>query len=359
MSGSARLFLCLSLLTLTACTELLPVRLISQKQIEQWVSQQQFGKAIDVLQRRNKQYPSKANRQQLARVTRLAKQYASKVSSNVIRLQADGKWRNALYQLGVAQKNYPQSKTLASTRKLIRQRQAIASYKLQTRLLLARGQWLLDSSAPKKSLAKINPYNSRLQKQAREVEKNRAHVARELTQRGITALNNRKYSLAEKCLTVADRLHFSGETTMALAKLAAIRYRIQQRLKQARKKREVRRHRRRVAIQIRRAKHALNNDQLLKARKIITALKNSGSYHSSLYRLDNSIEAAIRNRISDLIHSGDELYSHGNIKGALETWRSALRLQANNRTLISRINRAERVLKHLEELRRRQQSQAR
>lgn len=356
MTGSARLVLCLSLLFLTACTEYLPVRLISQQQINQWVSKKQYGKAIDVLQRRNKQNPGRANRQQLAKVTRLANNYAKDVSRKVIQLQARGKWNDALYQLNVAQKNYPQSRKLASTRKLIKRRQTIASYRLQTRLLLSRGQWLLDSTSRKKALARINPYDTRLQQEAREAEKDRVWVARELTRRGIAALNNRNYSLAEKCLTLADRLHFSGETTMALAKLAAIRYRIQVRLERARKKREDRRYRRRVARQIRRARLALDNGQLLKARKIVAGLKNSGAYHPSLYRLDNSIETAIRNRISELTHNGDEMYSHGNIKGAREAWRSALRLQSGNRTLISRINRADRVLKHLEELRRKQKS---
>ncbi len=355
MSPVVRLLIFVSLLALSACTEYLPVRLISQQQIDQWVKNRQYGKAVTVLERRNRQYPSATNKQRLARVRRIAERYARQTSTKALRLQQEGNWAASLRLLDQALRNYPQSKTLNKALREIRRRQTVASDKLQTKLLLARGKWLLASIPVQQSLARINPDDTRIQQALRTALRDRTWIASELTRRGITAMRNRNYALAEKCLNLADRLHFSAQTTMALARLASIRYRIQQRRERARKKREDRRHRRRIARRIRQAQLALKRGRLLRARKIVTALKNHGAWHPRLYSLDTAIESAIRSRITELTRTGDDLYSHGNIKGAREAWREALRFDPHNATLISRVDRATRVLRHLNELRRKQQ----
>jgi tetratricopeptide (TPR) repeat protein len=344
---------------LTGCAPLMSEWGTRNEQIERWVAQNQYGKAIRALDWKAKQDPATQTR--LETVRSLASAYDKKLADEAQRQQKQGDWKRAFAMVDEGLANYPAGPYLQQTRKLLRDRQAQRLRELNAELLTAKAHWLLRSRAAYVEMALVDSENLGATWQAEQIRKQVEQTAASMSALGTQALSEGDLDRAERYLELADRLQFSENTTRALAQLAQLRYRKElkefkqeQRAKAEKTKqqqREKEKQRQQEAVKLTAEMHqALQQADLPKARDALAQLNTIDHQNPDLIELEHALDQAIAAKVVELIEKGDAFYSHGQIDGAKRIWESALPLQPKNEQLRSRIDRAQRVLEKLREL---------
>ena len=99
---------------------------------------------------------------------------------------------------------------------------------------------------------------------------------------------------------------------------------------------------------------ALQNNELHVARSAFIKIPPAASTHSEVQAVQNNLELAVDRQVTALLARGDAQYRADEVNAALKTWNEALALDPENPDLKGRIERANKVLARLEELKNRQ-----
>ncbi|MCU7845057.1 MAG: hypothetical protein KZQ93_14605 [Candidatus Thiodiazotropha sp. (ex Monitilora ramsayi)] len=91
--------------------------------------------------------------------------------------------------------------------------------------------------------------------------------------------------------------------------------------------------------------------QLTEARRILKLILKEDAKNKSAKSLLAKVETRLKNYMENLLTAGDRLYREGEIEGAKATWRAALSLDPSDKRAREKIERAQRVLDNLENLR--------
>ncbi len=334
------------LLTLSGCSALPVLRPASDSQVNTWVAEQRYGRAIAALQARGNGHPGPADRARLRKVRAAADAYDRDMSAEVVRRQARGDWQGASTLLDKALDHYPQGKRLNETRRLLRSQQKERLQQLEAKLLIAKAQWLQRSVPIRGEIARTDPGDLYAKWLASQARLEQTETAQRLTDLGNSALQRHDLALAAQCLHLADSLHSSEETTRALAKLARLKQREAQKDRRVQAKERAQKSQKLLA----RVRQAMSKGDLREARRQLAQLSELDTSSPEATRLQQDLDAAIDAKVEELSTRGDRLYTRGHIRQARDSWQSALELDPDNERLLSRIERAERVLEKLNEL---------
>jgi predicted Zn-dependent protease len=99
------------------------------------------------------------------------------------------------------------------------------------------------------------------------------------------------------------------------------------------------------------AKHYSESGQLTEAKRILKLILKEDSKNKSAKNLLVTVDNRLKSYIENLLAAGDRLYREGEIEGAKATWRAALSLDPSDKRARDKIERAQRVLDNLENLR--------
>ena len=91
--------------------------------------------------------------------------------------------------------------------------------------------------------------------------------------------------------------------------------------------------------------------QLTEARRVLKKLLKDAPRNKAAKKLQRDVETRLKSYIENLLTAGDRLYREGEIEGAKATWRAALSLDPQDPRAREKIDRAQRVLDNLENLR--------
>lgn len=91
--------------------------------------------------------------------------------------------------------------------------------------------------------------------------------------------------------------------------------------------------------------------QLVDAKRVLKTILKEAPRNKAARRLLHDVETRLKVYIENLLASGDRLYREGEIEGAKATWRAALSLDPQEQRAREKIDRAQRVLDSLENLR--------
>lgn len=337
-------------LLLAGCANILPPRPGSDAQIHQWIEQQRYGAALQALERRSTQDPTKENRTRLAHVRALAADYDAKLAATAMKQQSRGQWKEAFATVDQALQNYPKGPKLLQARKALRQQQSKRLDQLETDLLFAKAEWLKRSAPLYQEMARTDPDDLETAWKAEQQEKQKRDSAARLLQLGDSALDHRQYELAHHALELADQLHSTRQTKQALARLhhvldqQAEKKRVRARQAKTRQRNE---QTRRLMAEVH---QAIINADLNRARDKLAELTAIEGNDPQLDELAQALDQAIAAKVAELTAQGNTLYTRGKIRDAKRTWESALELDPGNQHLRSRIERAERVLNKLQKL---------
>jgi len=334
------------MLLLSGCSAFPVLQQANDADMDRWVAAQRYGRAIDALEARGHGHPGPADRARLRQIRAAASAYDRDMAAEVVRRRARGDWQGASELLDSALDHYPQGKRLLETQRLLRSQQKERLQQLEANLLIAKAEWLQRSVPVRSEIARTDPDDLYAKWLATQSRLEQRETAQRLTDLGQSALRRQDLTLAARCLHLADQLHKSEDTTRALAQLARLQRRETQHdqraqaMERAQKSQEL----------IGKVRRAMGKDDLVKARRLMAQLGDIDADNPATTRLEQVLDTAINAKVDKLSSQGDRLYTRGRILEARDVWRSALELDPGNERLLSRVERAERVLEKLREL---------
>jgi hypothetical protein len=346
MSQSRLLWLLLPLLLQTGCTTFTSYKQ-GESQINQWIKEKQYGNALKSLGSVDPTDPdySTASRKR-KQVEALAASYEHDVRQKNERLLKAGKWAAALDSYDDALDRLPDSAVLKDGLAQLHQEQARELERLELKRLFGYGSWLKEVLPVFDDLVRVDPRSSEARVRQQRMRREAASLADELTQYGNRALANNQLKTAEKLLTLAADLSDTPAIKESLKNL-------KQQKKETRQQQ--------VALELKRKQitdsllqqfnQSFAKKEFTRARRKLSALNDAGYKSSGYKQLKKKLQLATDREARRLMREGVNAYSRGQFELAVKSWKQVLELQPDNKQASESLDRAEKVLERLKELR--------
>ena len=331
------------------------------------INSQQYGAAIDMIERDLRARDSAETRQQLAQVIKLADYYDKVISADIEDAVNKQDWNAAYRLLDQAATHYPQGAAAREWRSALAPHQQERIEELKTSLLVERATWVLQSRAALEEWVSLEPRNTTATTKLDELRSEAQNLAAQLSKIGIAALTAKDLDLAERSLSFADRLYPIAENILALERLDRAKHelvqekrnqRLREEQEQARREAEKRKQslhvvEERQQQQSRRMVEDINatlgKGDLLRAQAMLEQLRSADKNNSQIPVLEQTLTSSIAARVDALLEKGNTLYSSGEIEQAKTVWEEALLLNPASTRARARIARAQQVLSNLRE----------
>lgn len=314
------------------------------KQVDIWVEQHEYTRALDALRLVSKTHPKYALLvKKQAEVTKAANVYEKNKLKEANDFIARQQWHDAEKSLNESLEKLPDSERLqASYHDFIQQR---AQYlkSLYYQLYINKAEWLVKNKDVNQELARAMPTDRDTKKAITQHQQEVQHVYQQLLVCGIEGMNINDLDLAEQCFLLANELQPSDKIKTTIAD-------IQNKLAKLEQKKTV--------ILSKRGKYLLDKAQqemqagkLKNARNVYNSIPAADKRHGLVRAYKQEMDNRIQSNVSEGIELGRKLYSQGEVERALAVWYDLRELAPDNEHLISHIDRAERVLKKVKRLR--------
>ena len=364
-----RLFLPIAMLgfVLSGCLGIQTLKKPDYDKVNSWVSQQQFGKALQHLNNARTSHYNTDLESQVNKVQQLAFQYDKDQSRIINQMINEHRLVEARDLLSASLSAYPKGEHLQLTKKRLINIQSTQISRLQAQQLLAKSEWLLKAKKIQKSLLTIKPKAGSNQEELVVSTTELQETAAELYHLGLKALQKGDLDLADSCLTVSNRLYKRNFTTAAIARLNQLqqiereRQQVIENKQQAQKRvieiRVAKKKKKQLIFKQRefdvlyyKTRRLIEDNQLTAAQDSLIKLNQLLPGDPKLEELNNTFAIKLPTHIKALIKRGKQLYINGKIQKARDIWAKALKLDPDNRPVIENIFRADKVLLRLKEL---------
>jgi tetratricopeptide (TPR) repeat protein len=346
MRPARLLCLLLPLFLQTGCTVFTSYKQ-GETQINQWIKDQQYGKALQSLgdiAPTDPDYSIAAKKRK--QVEALAASYEHDVRQKNVRLLKTGKWAAALDSYDDALDRLPDSAVLKDGMAQLHQEQVQELERLELKRLFGYGAWLKEVLPVFDDLVRVDPRSSEAKERQKRVRREADSLANELTQYGNRALANNQLDTAEKLLKLAADLSDTPAIQESLKNLK------QQRRENKQQQVVLELKRKRITDNLlKKFNKSFRNKHFPRAHKLLDALGDAG-YNSVDYRtLQKKLQQATDREARRLMREGVNAYSRGQFEQAVKSWQQVLVLQPDNKQAKESLQRAEKVLERLKELR--------
>ncbi len=279
-------------------------------------------------------------------------QQASKVQAKII----EQDWGGAYKLLNESLRKYSGGEKIQAAEREFINRNAVSLRELYARMLLAKAEWLLQSEKIQQA---INATQVREKPESSNIlpSPERKAIAQQLFDFGKAAYNEGNLNLANDLYTMSDRLDPTLDIGRARAQLDQLRYqRIQeqQQVQQAQQQKTRLQTQRRIKKLSNETEEYLRTGDLVAARVWLSKLRATDRHSKEYEKLRKKLTEKMSSRIDTMIQRGNTLYSNNRYEEAILVWKNALELDPNNSKIQANIARAERILKRLNELERRE-----
>lgn len=315
---------------------------IDQK-VAQWIEQKDYAQAQQVLAHIKPGHKKYRQLQQLkVKLDKAVSEYQQTVIAETNQYLQAKQWNMAQQMLAEALQRLPQNAALlAAQQTFVQKRQA---YITNLRYLLAmnKAEWLLKNHDIERELSTTEPDTKQAQRQLSEHQTAVRYTYNELLECATDSVKQQKLELAEQCYLLADSLYPSGTLQTAILD-------IQKRMdvvpapqpeSYSPKTRQL----------LHSGQHALQNNKLKNA---IDSYKNISSKDKQLPQIvefKTALDQHIKKTVQQGMALGRKLYSQGEIERALAIWSNLQGLDPENQYLLGHIQRAQKVLKKLKQL---------
>lgn len=333
-------------LSLNGCAYLASISDDLDAQLERWVAQQEYGKALAALSHVRPQHADYAQlMRQRAAIQLKAEQYERDTVTQAAELARQGQWAEALERYDQALSRLPDGKILQTGQARLQQQQATRLDLLELDLLIARGEGLLRLLPVYSTRASVDPRSWRAQREWRVAREDAEHIANALIQHGRSALEHNDLGKARRSLPLALRLHPSPDTKLAnqeLLRRLGPPTPAKATVKPGREDetREL----------LARYREAYGNKEWDEAQRLLALLELQPSPPEELPQLRSELNAEVAEAVNRLTEQGITLYSNGTYEQAHALWQRALQLDPGNERVKAHIARVERVLEKLRSL---------
>jgi len=250
-----------------------------------------------------------------------------------------GNLANALEILGAALKKVPSNQRLNEIYKSVEAERDIRLTRTEHRLLLAQARYLLEKK--ELSMEKNRVQGSRFFDwwKRQQTESNLPKISQQLLECGEQAMQRQEMKLAGECLLVSKDNDDNKKVQDLLEKWRKAQdthLSAQQNNSQQQRLNDIKKLR--AALQI-----SLAESDFAGAQTSITSLQEMNG-------MTPELEQLIDEKVQHLLNQGNRLYRSGEIKDAAEIWHNVLLLTPNNAEAAAHLERAEKILKRIQEL---------
>lgn len=348
-----RLFVLLSLVQfLWACAQLPFFQQDMTAQVDSWVANQEYGKALGAFRFISEQNPDYARlKAKKAEVLSKAGAYEVRVVREAERLVKRGQWEAALDSYQQALRNYPDGQRLQQGFKALKHQQEVRLDELQLELTLARAKALEQHLPVLNDIVEVSANDWQASHNLRKHRREAADITRRLTVIGASALDRGDIALAKRTLPIASRLHPNSETEAANQRLERAL------IKQTRRKRAVAQRRESDKLQKLTVafEEAFEAGDLPLAQRLMARLEGMEKNNAQIQQYRKQLNMAIETQVRTYMNEGIAYYSQGHFEKAIASWTNVSEIEPDNEQAQIHIERAERVLQKLRELRAKQQ----
>ncbi len=221
---------------------------------------------------------------------------------------------------------------------------------LQAKLLLEETKALQKQLPILDKLAYSNPRNQHVAEKLKTVRRGLETNRNDLSKCGWKQSEHHG-NLAKQCLEVALSIEANAEDQRLLDQLTTKKE--QTREKEVKKQRGIREKqwKNRNQDRLQQARQLFRNSQYAESRTQLIILLREDPSNEAAKKLLNKLQTELKSYLDTLLAAGDRMYREGEIEGAKALWQAALKLDPNDSRVKDKIERADRVLKNLESLR--------
>ena len=303
-----------------------------------------------------------------ARISNDERAYEQQVHAEALALESGNDLLGAVEVLSAALQKVPHSISLREMRNTIEPERVKQLQTNEQQQLIARAHYILNQQKLYQQQANLEAPSLGKRWEHKRNNKEALSLAENLQEHGQQALDQNQITLAKTCLQLSQQLNATPEVDSMLAHIHATedahKQVALQETKLAKKKASIKKaksrkkeqldDRKKTATLLVKAQQALDNDDLQLTRATVMQVPPSAITDSEVVAVQDKLDQAIDVRVKKLMASGDAQYRADNVLQAVITWTEALSLAPDNRYLRDRVERANKVLSRLEELKRQQ-----
>ena len=265
-------------------------------------------------------------------------------------LQSKGRYDQAISVLEKAIVEDGKAEGYTQTLREIRLQQTVVEQELHDQLLISRTSALKNQIPILEQLLRSGPENKQYIEQLQQTREELQQLRKSLSECGWRHFKKNN-ALAKDCLTLALSLEPQEQDERLMD------YLLQEQKKHLEQTQTVERAKREMAWKHRnqgRMKDAtryFETGQLTEAKRVLKLVLKEDPRNAEAKKLLRQVDTRLKSYIENLLAAGDRLYREGEIEGAKATWRAVLSLDPQEQRAREKIQRAQRVLDNLENLR--------
>jgi tetratricopeptide (TPR) repeat protein len=343
---------------LAGCVALQPKLEELDQEIAQYEEQYEYEKALKLIAYvppKDPEYPRYATKRK--EIEGKVEEYSQQTITGAEKLIKEGRWAQALDLYDEAIGRLPNHGGLRDSLAQVHQQQVAAAKAERSKIIIVHGHWLEKSLPVTRKIATILPRDKKAKNKLRQQEKETQLVAEQLAKLGDEAMRKEDYVLAEQTLSLAARLSDSEPIQQSWEKLKKYKAaekkkgRLAVEQKKSRKKQLEQKRKAEIKRLTAAYNKAFDSERHLNARQHLKSLAELKPAELPIDSMVIRLEKAILDKAEKHYQEGVSLYSQSQFEAALRKWEEALRLNPKHLLAKENAERARKVVKRLQELR--------
>lgn len=330
-------------------------------QIDVWSAENEYGKAFSTLhyvKASHPQYQQLQIREKLLLVQ--ANEYEVHIDKQIHKYIIDKQWSKALDLLDQAKQKYPINKTdnrnrsLATTEKILLEKQKKALASINQHITLKRANWMIEVLPLYGNKLKTDPRNIVLKKRLNQLNKEAKTLSQKMTIMSQQAIKKEHYKTARIRINLAIALESSKQ-----------RQKILSQLKKRSKNSYLNDKKKKIKIQkLTQKKHytsllydiekSYNTGNFLQTKQLILQLDENDQKNIELVELMQELDRSIEQTIQTLMNEANRNYTNGQFQQAIILWERVLMYEPENVLAKKNMQRAVKAIEKLSKLREKQ-----
>lgn len=349
--------LLVSLLNLGGCAILPSLEGDLNAQLDRYLDSGEFGKAFDTLSYVRKDHPDYAHLMaRHSQVEKRARAYEQAQIRRAADFTARGEWAQAFETYRNAINKFPHSAPLRSELQEFRRKQERRIEELKVERLVARARWLERTVALQESIVQVDPGDWVESYQLDRYKSEAVELAGELTRIGSAALEQEQLGIAARTLPIAARLNPNPSAANANDRLGHAEANQAQQQRRSQLKAMQRLRQRETTTTLAEFRQAQSAGDLPQARQLMLRLVEIDSENAEVQSERSQFEAQLNKVLGTHLEAAISLYGRGRFDEAVAHWQRVLAIDPHHEQARAGIERAERVMQKLKQLREKQGS---
>lgn len=349
------LWLLLSTLQLGACAIIPSLEGDLNEQLERNLAEDEYARALNILTYVREDHPDYARL--VARrpmVEARARAFEKAQIRRAAELTEQGDWAGAFETYRAAINKLPHSVPLRMELQAFRRKQANRIEELKIERLVARARWLERAIALQRSIVHVDPDDWIEQRQLERYHEEANALAAELTRIGSAALEKENLGVAARTLPIAARLSPTPSAESAADRLSQVEAaQVQTQRRGQNRALEKLRHRESTSM-LAEFRKAFTAGDLKRARQLMVRLAEIDGANPEVQTERSAFEAKLDQVLRTHLESAISLYGRGRFDEAVAHWNRVLDIDPEHEQARAGVERAERVMQKLRELREKQ-----